>query len=92
VGAYVGALAGTAEQSEDTAAVTVRRPAGVMVAVCVGSEDREHEAIRVLRECGADNLERADGIWENGDWIDFNPTAEPMLVDQTQLHAPGVNR
>lgn len=92
VGAYIGALAGTAEESEDRVAATLRRPAGVMVAVCAVSDDREQEAIRVLREYGADNLERAEGVWENGDWLDFDPTAVPVLVDQAQLHAPGVNR
>ena len=92
VGAYVGALAGTAERSEDATAEAVRRPAGVMVAVCAGSEEREQNAIRVLRECGADNIERAEGVWENGDWLDFDPTAVPVLVDQQHLHAPGANR
>ena len=92
VGAYIGALAGTAERSENEASEALRRPAGVMVAVCAGSEEREGEAIRVLRDCGADNIERAEGIWENGDWIDFDPTAVPMLVDQAHLHAPGVAR
>ena len=92
VGAYVGALAGTAEQSDDKVEGTLRRPAGVMVAVCASGEEREREAIRVLRECGADNLERADGVWENGDWLDFDPTTVPVLVDQQHLHAPGVSR
>ena len=92
VGAYIGALAGSAQSTEDAGAHTMRRPAGVMVAVNAGTADREREAIRVLRECGADNIEQAEGIWENGDWLDFNPNAEPVLVDQPQLNAPGVAR
>jgi hypothetical protein len=91
VGAYIGSLAGTAEQSDDKAPHTVRRPAGVMVAVHAASSEREQEAVRVLRACGADNIEQADGVWENGDWLDFNPTTEPILVDQQQLHAPGID-
>lgn len=90
VGAYIGALAGTAQASEDESAHAMRRPAGVMVAVNAASDERENEAIRVLRECGADNIERAQGVWENGDWVDFNPNVEPVLVDQQQLNVPGV--
>jgi len=92
VGAYIGALAGSAQSTEDKDAHTVRRPAGVMVAVHATSADLEREAVRVLRECGADNIEQAEGLWENGDWVDFNPNAEPVLVDQPQLNAPGVAR
>lgn len=92
VGAYVGSLAGTARATEDEDARTSRRPAGVIVAVNVGSTDREDEAIRVLREAGADNIERAEGLWENGDWADFDPVHAPNLVDQRNLHAPGVDR
>ena len=88
VGAYIGALAGTGSAAEGTDARLVRRPSGVMVAVNVGDGGRENDAIRVLRERGADNIERAEGLWENGDWVDFNPTAEPVLVDQQQLQGP----
>ena len=91
VGAYIGALAGTAQATADESAHAVRRPAGVMVAVNAGDDERENEAIRVLRECGADNIERADGLWENGDWVDFNPNVEPVLVDQQQRNVPRVS-
>jgi hypothetical protein len=90
VGAYIGSLAGTAQGSEDETAHAVRRPAGVMVAVNAGSGDREQDALRVLRECGANNIERAEGVWENGDWVDFDPNVEPQLIDQEQLNVPGV--
>jgi hypothetical protein len=63
-----------------------------MVAVNVGSGEREDVALRVLRERGAANIERADGLWQDGDWADFDPNAEPVLVDQQQLHGPGATR
>ena len=86
VGAFVGALAGTGSAAEDRDTRMTRRPAGVMVAVHTADANAENRAIRVLRERGAQNIERADGIWENGDWADFNATAEPLLVDQQDLH------
>ncbi len=89
VGAYVGSLAGTGRATEGENAHAVRRPAGVMVAVNVGDGARESDAVRALHACGADNIERAEGRWENGDWVDFNPVAEPDLVDQAELHVPG---
>ncbi len=89
VAAYVGALAGTARATEDERAGSARRPPGMMVAVNVRDADREREAVRVLHECGADNIERAQGLWEAGAWTDFNPVAEPLLVEQTKLNAPG---
>lgn len=92
VGAYVGSLAGTASATEDEDGRSVRRPAGVMVAVNVGTGEREGDAVRVLRAQGADNIERAEGLWENGDWVDFDATAEPSLVEQQNLHAPGAAR
>ncbi|MDQ6621603.1 MAG: hypothetical protein M3Z31_18240, partial [Pseudomonadota bacterium] len=92
VGAFVGSLAGAAQVSEDDNALSVRRPAGVMVAVNAAGEDREQQAVTVMRECGADNIERADGVWENGNWINFDPTSIPDLVDQENLHAPGAQR
>ena len=85
VGAFVGALAGTGEAAEGKDARMSRRPAGVMVAVHAADAGAEDRAIRVLRERGAQNIERADGVWDNGDWADFNPTAEPLLVDQDGL-------
>lgn len=68
-----------------------RRPAGVMVAVNVTTQDRETTAIRILHERGADNIEEADGVLENGNWIDFNPVSAPRLVEQSTLHEPGKN-
>ena len=82
VGAYVGALAGavnaTGHAQHDE---PLRRPAGVMVAVQTGPAGREDEAIRVLRDVGADHVERAEGTLRDGDWSDFDPLATPRLID-----------
>lgn len=92
VGAYVGSLAGASSGTEDEDAHNVRRPAGVMVAVNIGADlRREAEAIRALRTSGADNIERAEGAWHGGTWADFDPVANPVLVEQSQLHGPGTH-
>lgn len=74
---------------QDQQGGAARRPAGVMVAVHAAAADREAEAIRVRHERGADNIEQADGVWENGEWTDFDPVSAPKLLEQSRLHAPG---
>jgi hypothetical protein len=37
--------------------------------------------IYTLRAEGAVDIERAEGEWRDGDWVDFNPIAAPRLVD-----------
>jgi hypothetical protein len=82
VGAYVGGLAGAASESEkheDEPQKLWRRPAAVMVAVAVPDAPREEQALRVLRETGAENIERAEGEISDGNWVDFDPIAVPQL-------------
>ena len=38
-------------------------------------------AVNVLRAKGAQDIERADGTWQAGQWIDFDPLKPPLLVD-----------
>lgn len=89
VGAYVGALAGMGSETEDTHGAPLRRPAGVMLAVHADGQDGAMRAIELLRREAAENIEEADGHWENGDWTDFDPVSLPHLVDQATLHGPG---
>ena len=35
----------------------------------------------MLRAHGAKDIERASGMWRDGDWVDFDPVASPHLVD-----------
>jgi hypothetical protein len=37
--------------------------------------------IDILRREGAADVERAQGVWLNGDWTDFDPIASPHMVD-----------
>ena len=84
VGAYtgslVGALRGTNEhpKREDE----VLRTAGTMIAVNATSSDVTIATIaRVMMECGADEVERAEGSWNYGVWSDFDPLSIPQRVD-----------
>lgn len=80
-GAYVGALAGAVNATDHASTRRpLRRPAGVIVAVHVGDSGRDDDAIRLLEATGAEGIERADGTWRDGDWIDFDPLAVPQLV------------
>jgi hypothetical protein len=83
VGGYTGSLVGglgevsgeTPPDNEDV------RPAEAMVAVNVdGGAVPAEEVIRIFEECGAHQVERADGLWANGEWADFDPVSAPQLI------------
>jgi len=91
VGAYVGALIGAMvaigrvrrRRLSRASAVPVAneehppvRAAGVLLALPV-PPDREREVVRLLRETGGQDVERANGRWENGKWQDFDPLVPP---------------
>lgn len=91
-GAFAGALAGAMRRTEppgpaeavnDVVTQQTRR-GGVMVAVNVGQPDTRATAIACLRESGAQLIERADGQWRDGHWIDFDPLSAPRWIE-----APG---
>src|SRR5579864_1484474 len=76
-GAYAGSLAGAVKKMGDDRPVPETRPAGVMVAVnAEASEDAEY-AIDLLREYHPRMIERAEGLWRNGKWADFDPVRPP---------------
>jgi hypothetical protein len=98
VGAYTGSLVGALNKTGDTespqAPVEVRH-AGAMVAINAPDEAAQNRAIETLRSHGAKQVERAEGTWENGKWLDFDPRSTPVLVagstsgnTQPQTHAP----
>jgi hypothetical protein len=96
VGAYTGSLAGALTKlggrkpAQETDA-SPGRPPGVLVAVRVLDPKAEDIALDVLRAEGAQDIERKQGIWEAGEWKDFDPVAPPDLVDesqQAQTHDP----
>ncbi len=50
---------------------------GRMIAACVDRSDMQPRAVKVLREYGARDLGRAEGLWQHG-WKDFDPRAPLM--------------
>ncbi len=92
LGAYIGSLAGALDQTstprekatspEQPAEEAPPRKSGVIVAVEAPTDDDRSNAVRVLRECGAHDVERAEGTINGGDWCDFDPLRPPVLVER----------
>ncbi|MGE5171229.1 MAG: hypothetical protein ACM3JC_12775 [Rudaea sp.] len=80
-GAYAGSLAGAVRRMGDERPAPEPRPAGVMVAVHAGKAEEEDLAIDVLRDHGARMIERAEGTWRDGKWLDFDPVRAPDVVE-----------
>ncbi|HEV7801187.1 MAG TPA: hypothetical protein VGP15_08920 [Burkholderiales bacterium] len=93
IGGYVGSLAGglvgshSGDAREASIDEPVERTSGMMVAVRVGSGG-EAPLLRVLREQGALEIERAEGEWRDGTWADFDPRRTPDLVDASNHKGP----
>ena len=79
VGAYVGSLIGAMSRMRPgslrraTVEHPVERPSGLMVAIKVDRQGSEPRAIETLQRYGARDIERTEGVWEAGDWKDFDP-------------------
>lgn len=86
VGAYVGSLQGalSGTRAGDPAQATpeepVERHSGVILAVCADREGAHDRAIELMRQEGALDVEEAEGVWRDGVWEDFDPTAVPHRV------------
>jgi hypothetical protein len=95
-GAYAGSLVGALGDMKDPAqrspqpstlqaavveAEQPQRQSGVMVAVRAAEYAKRIVAVNVLRSTGAQDIERADGTWEGGHWVDFDPLKAPWLID-----------
>ena len=83
-GAYAGSLAGAMNTMRDAPQATdpVTRPAGVMLAVNTEFGEDEEVAVDLMRDAGAKMIERADGAWQDGRWVDFDPVKPPQVVEQ----------
>jgi hypothetical protein len=57
------------------------RSCGIFVAVRALEFAKRVAAVNVLRATGAQDIERADGTWHAGQWIDFDPLKPLLLVD-----------
>ena len=92
VGAHVGGMAGalaatrtsheekqeTETSTPDADAVDMRR-GGMTLAVRVGPAN-EKVVIDLLSAAAVEDLERAQGDWQEGQWVDFDPLAPPHKV------------
>jgi hypothetical protein len=66
------------------------RPAETLVAVnadAAGLRLSEDEIVSLLEECGAKQVERAEGRWADGEWADFDPVSRPRLIGGEDHHA-----
>jgi hypothetical protein len=80
VGAWIGAWIGGSWQRKtehDERVHHETRQSGVLLSVHVSPENQA-SAAEVLREAGADDIERASGQWHGGHWADFDPTQGPQ--------------
>ena len=50
-------------------------------AVKIENGNAEQAAISTLQAQGALHIEKADGQWRDGKWIDFDPVSVPVIVD-----------
>lgn len=82
VAAYTGSLIGAmgGMQDEQSHQLPNLRPAGVILAVRIARASSEKFVIADLRIGGALDIEKAEGEWSDGDWIDFDPVQEPHLI------------
>ena len=87
VGAYGGSLIGSMQgagggevERKAERGEPIERRSGILVAVCVDALG-EDPAIRTLRAAGAQDIERATGVWSEGEWIDFDGTRRPDFID-----------
>lgn len=86
-GAYAGSLAGAVNRMGDDRPAVEPRPAGVMVAVNTDSAEDEELAVDLMRDRGARLIERAEGSWRNGKWVDFDPVSPPDVIEMRPVVA-----
>ena len=86
-GAYAGSLAGAlngmgdGRKDADGAPVQSLRPFGVLLAVNTEIAADEDRVLDTLYDHGARMIERAQGEWRDGHWIDFDPVAPPQAIE-----------
>ena len=83
VGGYTGSLIGSMNETKEEGTPDHEdvRPAEAMVAVNVdGAGIAAEQVVRLFEECGAQQIEQAEGTWADGEWVDFDPVSRPQLV------------
>ncbi len=97
LGAYIGSLGGamyalgrkqTYRSSHDEAVARKHEGhhAGVLLAVHITAED-EDRISGLLKQSGGIEIERARGLWKDGQWVDFDPLLSPDL-EQDKINNP----
>lgn len=87
LGAYIGSFAGSmsrvrgGRRREATVEHPVEPLGGRMIAINVDREGSEARAVAILRRHRARNVGRAEGVWRDGAWRDFDPRA-PLAAIQ----------
>lgn len=82
-GAYTGSMIGAFRRIDvrPQPGRDIVRPAETLVAVNgTSSALAMEDVIRLFEECGAQQVERTEGRWENGEWADFDPLLPPQLI------------
>lgn len=87
-GAYVGSLAGALGGLGNHDELPVARPGGIVISVRIANPATESRVINTLRTEGAADIEQAEGVWSQGDWVDFDPVSPPHLVDDAPSVSP----
>ena len=86
VGAYVGSLAGGLSGAEagETRKASVEEPverkSGIMVAVLAQADGAPDSIVQVLRAQSPRSIERAEGEWRDGQWVDFDPRRTAQII------------
>ena len=81
VGAYTGALIGALGAMDERTHRNEIRPAETLVAVNVdAAKVADARIVEIFEECHAQQIERAEGTWANGEWADFDPVSRPHLI------------
>jgi len=75
IGAFAGAMATVRAGRRSQASVEhpVESRGGRMIAVCVDRSGTEPVAVNILRSFNARDVGRAEGVWRDGSWRDFDP-------------------
>jgi hypothetical protein len=75
VGAFAGAMATVRGGRRRGASIEhpVEGRGGRMIAICVDRSGTEPSAVNILRSYNAREVGRAEGVWRDGSWRDFDP-------------------
>ncbi len=86
VGAYTGSLVGSLQGMDDHTdnpdpSDNPTRASGVIIAIRIAEpSDAEGSVVHSLEQRGAQDIEKTEGQWRNGEWVDFDPVRPPHLL------------